>query len=139
MCLCECVRVCCLILFLQVIKQSSFFYTSLKLHFLPLFLFYFFLCLCVCVCVCVCVQFKFKQVQVQMNLYFSSLCEVPFAALVIHDVPLSISSVCHSLVPSQLEKEWQERRWRFCGVSSGGGLRSSYPRLGWSHILIPGE
>ncbi|KAG0719557.1 Chromatin-remodeling ATPase INO80 [Chionoecetes opilio] len=37
----------------------------------------------------------------------------------------------------ELEKEWQERKWRLSGVSGGGGLRGAYPRLGWSHILIP--
>lgn len=35
-----------------------------------------------------------------------------------------------------MEKDWMERRRRFTSVDVGG-LRLAYPKLGWSHILIP--
>ncbi|XP_042894335.1 chromatin-remodeling ATPase INO80-like isoform X1 [Penaeus japonicus] len=37
---------------------------------------------------------------------------------------------------SELSVEWQERKNRLTQVEVGG-LRASYPRLGWSHVLIP--
>ncbi|XP_050689571.1 chromatin-remodeling ATPase INO80-like, partial [Eriocheir sinensis] len=37
----------------------------------------------------------------------------------------------------QNEQEWQERKRRFSGIGAGGGMRGCYPRLGWSHIIIP--
>ncbi|XP_069161570.1 chromatin-remodeling ATPase INO80 [Procambarus clarkii] len=36
----------------------------------------------------------------------------------------------------QLEKEWTERKQRIAVVELGG-LRGAYPKLGWSHVLIP--
>lgn len=36
----------------------------------------------------------------------------------------------------QLEKEWAERKQRVTAVYVGG-LRGAYPKLGWSHVLIP--